>query len=43
VPIELARPRDVSARDFNQVRRDITQQLTSHVRHGASRELKAVA
>ena len=27
----LARPRDVSAIDFNQVRRDITQRLTSHV------------
>lgn len=40
VAIELARPRDVSAIDFNQVRRDITQRLTSHV---APRELKAVA
>ena len=40
VPIELARPREVSAIDFNQVRRDITQRLTSHV---APRELKAVA
>ncbi|MEQ1773092.1 MAG: ABC transporter ATP-binding protein [Burkholderiales bacterium] len=40
IPIELARPRDVSAMDFNQVRRDITQRLTSHV---ARRELKAVA
>ena len=29
--IELARPREVSAVDFNQVRRDITRQLTSHV------------
>ena len=29
--VQLARPRDVSAVDFNQVRRDITQQLTSHV------------
>ena len=29
--IPLARPRDVSAIDFNQVRRDITQRLTSHV------------
>jgi NitT/TauT family transport system ATP-binding protein/sulfonate transport system ATP-binding protein len=29
--IELARPREVSAPDFNQVRRDITQLLTSHV------------
>jgi nitrate ABC transporter ATP-binding subunit len=40
VAIELARPREVSAMDFNQVRRDITQRLTSHV---APRELKAVA
>ena len=29
--IHLARPREVSAIDFNQVRRDITQRLTSHV------------
>jgi NitT/TauT family transport system ATP-binding protein/sulfonate transport system ATP-binding protein len=29
--IDLARPRDVSAPDFNRVRRDITQLLTSHV------------
>ncbi len=43
VAIELARPREVSAIDFNQVRRDITQRLTSHVRAGAPRELKAVA
>jgi nitrate ABC transporter ATP-binding subunit len=40
IAIELARPRDVSAIDFNQVRRDITQRLTSHV---VRRELKAVA
>ncbi len=40
IPIELARPREVSAIDFNQVRRDITQRLTSHV---GRRELKAVA
>ncbi len=40
IPIELARPREVSAIDFNQVRRDITQRLTSHV---VRRELKAVA
>ncbi len=40
VPIELVRPREVSAIDFNQVRREITQRLTSHV---APRELKAVA
>ncbi len=43
VAIELARPREVSAIDFKQVRRDITQRLTSHVRPGAPRELKAVA
>ncbi len=43
VAIELARPREVSAIDFNQVRRDITQRLTSHVRTAAPRELKAVA
>jgi len=29
--IPLARPREVSAIDFNQVRRDITQRLTSHL------------
>ena len=40
IAIELARPREVSAIDFNQVRRDITKRLTSHV---APRELKAVA
>ena len=40
IPIELARPRDVSAIDFNQVRRDITLRLTSHV---VRRELKVVA
>jgi NitT/TauT family transport system ATP-binding protein/sulfonate transport system ATP-binding protein len=33
--IELTRPREVSAIDFNQVRRDITQRLTSHVGSGA--------
>ncbi len=31
ITIDLARPREVSAIDFNQVRRDITQRLTSHV------------
>ena len=40
ITIELARPREVSSIDFNQVRRDITQRLTSHL---ARRELKAVA
>jgi len=29
--IALARAREVSAIDFNEVRRDITQRLTSHV------------
>ena len=29
--IALARPREVSAIDFNEVRRDITRRLTSHV------------
>ena len=43
IAIELARPREVSAIDFNQVRRDITQRLTSHVRTAAPRELKALA
>ena len=40
IAIELDRPRDVSGVEFNQVRRDITQRLTSHV---GRRELKAVA
>ena len=40
IAIELTRPRDVSGIEFNQVRRDITQRLTSHV---VRRELKAVA
>jgi len=40
IPITLARPRDVSAPDFNGVRRELTQRLTSHV---VRRELKAVA
>jgi NitT/TauT family transport system ATP-binding protein/sulfonate transport system ATP-binding protein len=31
IPIRLARPRDVSAVDFNAVRRDIAQRLTSHL------------
>ena len=30
-PLPLARPRDVSAADFNAVRRDMTMKLTSHV------------
>ena len=31
VPIELARPRDVSSPEFNILRRDVTRKLTSHV------------
>jgi NitT/TauT family transport system ATP-binding protein/sulfonate transport system ATP-binding protein len=38
--ILLARPRDVSAPDFNDVRRRLTQKLTSHV---ARRELRSAA
>ena len=38
--IHLARPREVSAIDFNQVRRDITQRLTSHV---AAKSVSAAA
>jgi NitT/TauT family transport system ATP-binding protein len=38
--IPLARPRDVSAPDFNDVRRRLTQKLTSHV---ARRELRTAA
>ena len=38
--IVLARPRDVSAPDFNDVRRRMTQKLTSHV---ARRELRTAA
>ena len=30
-PLPLARPRDVSAEDFNTVRREMTMRLTSHV------------
>ncbi|MDB5903809.1 MAG: Sulfonate transporter ATP-binding protein [Betaproteobacteria bacterium] len=37
IPITLARPRDVSSPDFNEVRRSLTQRLTSHVK----RQLKA--
>ncbi|MDB5866502.1 MAG: Sulfonate transporter ATP-binding protein [Betaproteobacteria bacterium] len=37
IPIMLERPRDVSSPDFNEVRRSLTQRLTSHVR----RQLKA--
>jgi len=38
--VRLARPREVSAADFNEVRRSLTQRLTSHVRR---RELKSAA
>ncbi len=31
IKLELARPRDITAIEFNQVRRDITQYLSSHV------------
>ena len=43
IAIELARPREVSAIDFNQVRRDITQRLTSHVAPKELKDLKAPA
>jgi ABC-type nitrate/sulfonate/bicarbonate transport system ATPase subunit len=38
--VSLARPRDVSAPDFNDVRRRLTQRLTSHV---SRRELRSAA
>jgi NitT/TauT family transport system ATP-binding protein/sulfonate transport system ATP-binding protein len=38
--VRLARPREVSAADFNELRRSLTQRLTSHVRR---RELKSAA
>ena len=38
--VHLARPRDVSAVDFNEARRRLTEKLTSHV---SRRKLKAVA
>ena len=40
IPIDLERPRDVSSPGFNEVRRALTQRLTSHVKR---RELKAAA
>jgi len=40
IAIDLPRPRDVSSIEFNQVRRDLTQRLTSHV---VRRELTAAA
>jgi ABC-type nitrate/sulfonate/bicarbonate transport system ATPase subunit len=39
-PVRLRRPRDVSAPDFNEVRRALTQKLTSHV---SRRQLKTAA
>jgi len=39
-PVRLRRPRDVSAPDFNEVRRTLTQKLTSHV---SRRQLKSAA
>ena len=35
--VRLARPREVSAPDFNEVRRQLTERLTSHVRRGGLR------
>ena len=35
--VRLARPREVSAQDFNDVRRSLTERLTSHVRRRALR------
>jgi ABC-type nitrate/sulfonate/bicarbonate transport system ATPase subunit len=40
IPINLERPRDVSSPGFNEVRRALTQRLTSHVKR---RELKTAA
>jgi ABC-type nitrate/sulfonate/bicarbonate transport system ATPase subunit len=40
IPIRLERPRDVSSPGFNEVRRSLTQRLTSHVKR---RELKTAA
>jgi ABC-type nitrate/sulfonate/bicarbonate transport system ATPase subunit len=40
IPICLERPRDVSSPGFNEVRRQLTQRLTSHVKR---RELKTAA
>jgi ABC-type nitrate/sulfonate/bicarbonate transport system ATPase subunit len=39
-PVRLRRPRDVSAPDFNEVRRSLTQKLTSYV---SRRQLKSAA
>ena len=41
--IALARPREGSAIDFNQVRREITQRLTSHVGSYAGGKVPALA
>ena len=40
IPIRLERPRDVSSPAFNEVRRTLTQRLTSHVKR---RELRSAA
>lgn len=40
LPVRLERPRDVSSPAFNEVRRSLTQRLTSHVKR---RELKTAA
>jgi len=40
IPIQLERPRDVSSPGFNEVRRTLTQRLTSHVKR---KELKTAA
>jgi NitT/TauT family transport system ATP-binding protein/sulfonate transport system ATP-binding protein len=40
IPIHLERPRDVSSPGFNEVRRQLTQRLTSHVKR---RELRTAA
>jgi NitT/TauT family transport system ATP-binding protein/sulfonate transport system ATP-binding protein len=40
IPIHLERPRDVSSPAFNEVRRSLTERLTSHVKR---RELKTAA
>jgi NitT/TauT family transport system ATP-binding protein/sulfonate transport system ATP-binding protein len=40
IAIDLERPRDVSSMAFNEVRRSLTQRLTSHVKR---RELKTAA
>jgi NitT/TauT family transport system ATP-binding protein/sulfonate transport system ATP-binding protein len=36
IHLDLARPRDITAIEFNDVRRDLTQHLSSHVSHKAA-------